>query len=213
MSFICRCSHPRVGVTHRNPTYPCWSWLQIYICTFSLPSLHCCRCFGMALIHNTPVSSWTAPALVLVAEVACDVKQDVIPGDCALLSAGWRGGEGLSLVYAHLSPVWQVAIQLQFWSSLQTVSFFLIMVEIRHHCKQEPQKKCDKTDSCEKVTSVSVLKKFDLALFSSGFHGQCDKCRTPQGGHAGGRAKFLWRLELRKEWCADQPFSCFQQSK
>lgn len=138
-SFICRCSQPQVGITYWNPTYPCWSWLQVHVSTFSLTSLHCCCCFGMALIQNTSVSSWTAPASVLDAEVACDVNQDVIPGDCALLSAGWPGEE-LSLAYAHPSPVWQVATQLQFWSSLQAVSFFLVIVEIWHHCKGEPQK-------------------------------------------------------------------------
>lgn len=209
-SFISRCSQPQVGITHWNPTYPCWSWLQVHVYTFSLTSLHCCCCFGMALIQNTSVSSWAAPASVLDAEVACDVNQDVIPGDCALLSAGWPGGEELSLVYAHPSPVWQVAIQLQFWSSLQAVSFFRVIVEIWHHCKGEPQKKCDKTDSCEKVTSMSIQKKSDLTLFSSGFHGRCDKCRTPLGAHAGGHVKFLRRLELGKEWCAGQPFSYFQ---
>lgn len=84
--------------------------------------------------------------------------------------------------------------------------FFLVTVEIWHHCKGEWQKKTVKTDSCEKVTSVSVQNMFDLALFSSGFHSWWDKHRTPLGAHAGFHAKFLLRLELGKKWCVSQPF-------
>ena len=84
--------------------------------------------------------------------------------------------------------------------------FFLVVVKIWHHCKGEPQEKCDETNSCEKVTSVSVQKKLDLALYSSGFHGWCDKRGTPLGAHAGGHVKFLRRLELGKSGVLVSPF-------
>lgn len=63
--LICRCSHPQVGTTDWNPTYSCWSGLQIDVSTFSLPSPQCCCCFGLALISQRvcpPVSLFPASA-------------------------------------------------------------------------------------------------------------------------------------------------------
>lgn len=145
ISFICRCLHPQGRITRISPIPPGPECRFTVLPSLS-PSCNAAVDFGMGLIQNIHRSSWTTPALVLGAEVTCDVKQDIIPGNAGLLNASWPGGEGLILVYLNRYLIASISsvsgcysIVVLFWPS--GCSFCLVTVEIQHPCKGEQQKK------------------------------------------------------------------------